>query len=151
MEQTSLQKPRAGVGVMIMKDGKMLLGKRRGSHGAGEYAFPGGHLEYMESFEECARRETREECGIEIQNVKFLFLSNLKRYAPKHYVHIQLITDWKSGEPRVLEPEKTEEWKWYSLDKLPSPLFETVALSVEAHRKGYNYRDDSWEGARGGQ
>jgi 8-oxo-dGTP diphosphatase len=34
-----------------MKDGRVLLGKRRGSHGRGEYAWPGGHMEYMESFE----------------------------------------------------------------------------------------------------
>ena len=42
---------RVGIGVIILKDGKVLLGKRKGSHGAGEYAFPGGHLEYMESFD----------------------------------------------------------------------------------------------------
>ena len=34
---------------------------RRGSHGAGEYSTPGGHLDPLESFEACARRETREE------------------------------------------------------------------------------------------
>ena len=52
------KKPKVGVGVMILKDGEILLGKRKGSHGEGEYAFPGGHLEYMESFSDCAKRET---------------------------------------------------------------------------------------------
>src|SRR5215469_4737907 len=46
--------PKVGVGVMILKDGKVLIGKRKGAHGAGEWAWPGGHLEYMESFEDCA-------------------------------------------------------------------------------------------------
>lgn len=59
--------PKVGIGVMILKQGKVLLGMRKGSHGAGELAFPGGHLDYMESFEDCARRETREERGIEIE------------------------------------------------------------------------------------
>ena len=54
------QNSRVGIGVMIFKDGKVLLGKRKGSHGEGDWAFPGGHLDYMEGFEECARRETRE-------------------------------------------------------------------------------------------
>ena len=49
-------KPKVGMGIMILKDGKILLGKRKNSHGSGEYAFPGGHLEYMESFEGCAKR-----------------------------------------------------------------------------------------------
>jgi hypothetical protein len=36
--------PRVGVGIMIFKDGKVLMGKRKGKHGAGEYAWPGGHF-----------------------------------------------------------------------------------------------------------
>ena len=99
MEQ---QIPQVGIGVMIFKGGKVLLGKTKGSHGAGEYAFPGGHLEYMESFEDCAKRETLEEAGIEIENVRFNCLSNVTSYKPKHYVHIGVVADWKSGDPMVL-------------------------------------------------
>jgi ADP-ribose pyrophosphatase YjhB (NUDIX family) len=65
------QKPKVGIGVLIFKQGKVLLHQRKGAHGEGEWAFPGGHLEYMERFEEAAIRETREECGIEIQNLCF--------------------------------------------------------------------------------
>ena len=86
MKQNIKQKPRVGVGVMIFKNGKVLLSKRKGSHGEGEYSFPGGHLEYMESFEDCAVREVQEECGIKIKNINFLYLTNIKKYAPKHYV-----------------------------------------------------------------
>ena len=48
----NVERPKVGVGVMVFKDGKILLAKRKGSHGAGEYAFPGGHLEFGESFEQ---------------------------------------------------------------------------------------------------
>lgn len=133
--------PRIGIGVMIFKDGKVLLSKRKGSHGADEYSFPGGHLEYMESFEACARRETKEECGVEIKNIRFQFLANVTTYAPKHYVHVGLIADWGSGEPQLLEPERSEEWGWYALDALPSPLFTTCALAFESARIGKNYFD----------
>ncbi len=134
-------RPKVGIGVMIFKDGKVLFGKRKGSHGAGEWAFPGGHLEYMEGFEECATRETREECGIEIENIRFEYLANIKKYAPKHYVHIGLIADWKNGEPQNLEPEKCERWEWFSLDKLPSPMFYACELAIESYKKGINYQD----------
>ena len=132
---------KVGIGVMILKEGKVLLGKRKSSHGEGEFAFPGGHLEYMESFSDCAIRETKEECGIEIDNIKFLFLMNLKKYAPKHYVHINLIAEWKSGEPVVLEPNKCESWNWYSLDNLPTPLFEADVYAIESYKTGKNYFD----------
>jgi len=126
---------------VVLKDGKILLGKRLGAHGTGEYAGPGGHLEHLESFEQCARRETMEEAGIEIENVRFLCLSNLKKYAPKHYVDIGVVADWKSGEPQVLEPDKLESWGWYDLDALPQPLFAVEPHYIEAIKTGRNFWD----------
>ena len=132
--------PKVGIGVMILKDGKVLVSKRKGSHGSGEYAFPGGHLEYMETFEECAIRETREESGIEIKNIRFLYLTNLTKYSPKHYVQIGMIADWQSGEPVVLEKDKTEEWKWFDIDDLmKEKLFETCRIALEAYKTGKYY------------
>jgi 8-oxo-dGTP diphosphatase len=133
--------PRVGVGVMIVKNGSVLLGKRKGAHGAGEYAFPGGHLEHMESFERCARRETLEECGIEIEHIRFQFVANVRVYAPQHYVHVGLLADWKSGTPEVLEPEASEAWEWHDLDHLPQPLLEMCRLAVDSYKTGMNYYD----------
>lgn len=135
------QRPRVGVGVMVFKDGKVLLGKRMADHGIGEYAWPGGHLEYMESFVDCAKREVLEETGMEIQNIRFLRLLNQKEHAPKHYVRIGLLADWKSGEPRVMEPEKCAGWDWYDMINLPEPLFATVLNDIEALKTGKNFWD----------
>jgi hypothetical protein len=55
----------------------ILLGKRKGAHGAGEYASPGGHLEHLERFATCAAREVREETGIEIGPIRFLRVLNI--------------------------------------------------------------------------
>lgn len=128
------ERPKVGVGVMVIKEGKVLLQKRKSSHGTGEYAFPGGHLEHLESIEDCARRETREECGIEIENIRFLCVSNMDRYAPKHYIDIGLVADWRSGEPTVMEPEKAEFWNWYELDSLPEPLFGVMHNYFKRHQ-----------------
>lgn len=134
-------KPKVGIGVMIFKDGKVLLGKRKNAHGEGEYASPGGHLEYMESFEECAKREAMEESGLEIVNVRFQYLANVRKYAPKHYVHIGLLADWKTGEPKVLEPDKCVGWEWYDLEDLPEPLFEMTKMAIENYKTGKIYQD----------
>lgn len=136
------QRTKVGVGVIVLKDSKILFGKRKSSHGAGEYAWPGGHLEYMESFEECARREVMEETGMKIRNIRFLRLLNFKDYAPKHYVDICLMADWDSGEPKVLEPEKCEEWIWADLNNIPEPLFKAEYSGLEALKTGKNYFDN---------
>lgn len=132
-------KPRIGLAVIVVKDGKILLGKRIGKHAPGTYGFPGGHLEYMESFEDCIRRETKEEADIEIDTIRFSFVANLTAYNPRHYVHLGFIANWKSGEPKVMEPEKFESWGWYDLDNLPSPLFRGCDVSIECYKNNVSY------------
>jgi len=132
---------KVGVGILIFKDNKILLGKRKGKYAANVYGSIGGHLEHLESFEDCAKREAREEAGIEIKNIKFLCLTNFKIYAPRHYVDIGLIADWKSGVPKILEPDRCESWQWYDLENLPKPLFEVIKNYIKAFETGKNYFD----------
>ncbi|MEX1111894.1 MAG: NUDIX domain-containing protein [Candidatus Andersenbacteria bacterium] len=133
--------PKVGVGVMVLKDGKVLLGRRKNAHGSGEYANTGGHVEHLESLFETARRETMEEAGITIKNIRFLCLSNITEYAPKHYIDIGLLAEWESGEPQVLEPNKREGWGWYDLDNLPQPLFAPSARYIESYKTGCAFWD----------
>jgi|SRR3989344_3600828 len=139
--QQELPRPKVGIGVLIFKNGKVLLGRRKGSHGSGEYSGAGGHFEYMESFEQCAKREVKEETGLEIENVRFLCLVNVKEYHPKHYVDIGLVADWKSGEPQIMEPEKIESWDWYDIERLPSPLFSMMPKYFESYKSGKQFWD----------
>lgn len=118
------KKPSVGLGVIVRKDGKVLLGKRKCSYGEGTWHFPGGHLEFNEDFEACAERETMEETGISIKNIKFLTATNdIIKEDARHYITIFMVADHDSGEPKIMEPDKSEEWMWFSWDKLPTPLF----------------------------
>lgn len=136
-----VDRPQVGIGVFLIKDGKILLGKRKNSHGSGEYSLPGGHLELGEAFEECALRELAEEAGpdIKVKNVDFLCLTNLRRYAPEHYANIGMIAEWESGQAKNMEPHKREGWEWFDLDSLPEPLFGCTDNYVEAYRTGKKY------------
>lgn len=61
--------PRVGVGLFLVDDrGYILIGKRKGSHGAGTLALAGGHLDWLESWENCAARELYEETGIRLSD-----------------------------------------------------------------------------------
>ena len=131
-----MQTPRVGVGVIIIKDDKVLLGKRKNAHGTGSWCPPGGHLEFMETVEDCARRETWEEVGLNIKNIqKPVVTEDFFEEEQKHYITLLVTTDWDSGEPALMEPEKCETWDWFSWDELPSPLF----MPMQNHiNQGYN-------------
>lgn len=118
-------RPKVGVGVVIQNsEGKYLLGKRKGKHGAGTWNFPGGHLEWGEAIFTCAMRETMEEVGIEITNLMMgPYTNDFNEQEGTHYVTLYVIADPLSEDARVMEPEKCEEWGWYAATELPSPIF----------------------------
>ena len=134
-------RPKVGLGVIVLKGDKILFMKRKGSISAGEYALPGGHLEHLKSFQECAKREVLEECGVEIDDVRFGYVANIDEYAPKHYVQIGMIARWKSGEPKNMEPEKAEEVGWYDLSHLPQPIAAMSQVSLRMFEQKNIYRD----------
>jgi 8-oxo-dGTP diphosphatase len=129
--------PKVGLGVLLLNSQKeLLLGKRKNTHGAGEWSLPGGHLEWMESFETCCAREVLEETGLVIDNVQPLtFANNPFPENNKHYITMFFVAQVTGGELKNCEPEKCEGWEWHSLDNLPSPLFGQIPSAVEAFRK----------------
>ena len=136
MSSENQPRPMVSIGVMILKDGAVLLGKRKGVTGAGEWGFPGGHLENGETFEDGVARELEEEVGIRVQNIRPLCVANIQRYLPKHYAYHGFLADWLSGEPILKEPEKCEGWNWYGLDELPEGAMLIPELCVEAYKSG---------------
>lgn len=119
---------RVGVAVVIIRDGKILLGERIGAHGANTWATPGGHLEMGEEIAACAIRETLEETGLKVSEVSQLGFSNdVFNPLNKHYVTLYVVAIGVEGEPEIMEPNKCLCWQWFGLDDLPEPLF----LSLE--------------------
>jgi 8-oxo-dGTP diphosphatase len=113
-----------GVGVIIVKDDKVLLMKRTGSHGTDTWSCPGGHIDFGESLEECAIRETKEETGVDIQNVEFIAITNdFFQLDHKHYVTVWMRGEYTGGEPKITSPHEGTEIGWFEWDKLPQPLF----------------------------
>lgn len=116
-----------GVGILVVRDGKVLLGRRRGSHGAGTWSAPGGALEYGESIEECARRELREETGLEIGTLqRGPYTNDLFADVQRQYLTAFVIARETRGEPRVVEPDKCDGWNWFAWSELPTPLFQPL-------------------------
>lgn len=126
--------PQVGVGVLILRDGKVLLGRRKGSHGAGCWSAPGGHLEFGEAVEDCALREALEETG--------LALSELRHGPFSNDVFEGATTSPRSSgrlrggcRARLMEPDKCDGWAWFDWADLPEPLFAPLA---SLRRRGYS-------------
>lgn len=128
---------KSGVGVIVCKGHKVLVGKRRGSHGAGAWAFPGGHIEPTDkTLKACGEREVREETGItcnvfspdKYRQDLFTTYEILSKDGKKIYVTPYLVADYLIGgeeyqdgpDTKVLplEPDKHECWYWKSLEEL---------------------------------
>ncbi len=116
--------PRVGVGVLVMKEGAVLLGERINAHGAGTWCPPGGHLEFGETPEECAARELEEETGLVAKEVVAgPWTNDFFEIEGKHYITLYMIVPEFKGTPVVKEPDKCLQWKWFECDRLPSQLF----------------------------
>lgn len=133
LAKTTPARPRVGVSVAIIKNGQVLLGQRRGSHGENTWSYPGGHLECGESWEDCARREVMEEVGLVIGNLRLGIVTNdIFEHDGLHYVTIGLIADYVSGVEQLLEPDKCLMWSWFDWDQLPRPLFLPILNQLSA-------------------
>lgn len=127
--------PMVGTSVFIQKEGRYLLAMRLNSHNSGKYQTPGGHLEYMETLEDGAKREVMEETGLTIDNVKVLtVIDDMFPEEKLHYATVYMTADYVSGEVngRVPnpEPECHGDWNWYDLDNFPVPIWDSVVKAA---------------------
>jgi 8-oxo-dGTP diphosphatase len=119
-----MENPRVGVAVIIGKQGRLLLIRRKRSHGAGSWAVPGGHQEFGESPAECAVREAFEEVGLVVSGPRCIALTNdVFPAEEKHYITIWMKVECPSEFLVTPCNDEVAEWGWFAWDALPSPLF----------------------------
>src|SRR5260221_3840045 len=114
------QRPQVGIGVLVIKEDQVLLMKRQNSHGHGTWSPPGGHLEYGETFDECAIRETFEETGVVIAEPTFCGVTNdVFVEEEKHYITVWVEAKYISGEPTINSARELSQIGWFAWDVLP--------------------------------
>jgi len=123
---------RVGTGALIFRDSHLLLGLRKGSHGAGTWSFPGGHVDFGEEPIDSVRREIMEETGLEVGDIHpygpLPYVNTHFHEEGKQYITLYFTVKYVGGAPKVMEPMKCERWAWFPAHNLPRPLFEPIAF-----------------------
>lgn len=134
---------RVGVGIMILKNNKVLLGKRNEKNilGGNSWTCPGGKLEFEENIVDAVKREAGEETGIKLNEIKLTSVSNDIAYG-NHFVTLGFVCEKFEGQPKTMEPNKITEWKWFSIDDLPKPLFLPSEKLINNFKEGKIYKGD---------
>ena len=138
-----------GFGIILLKNGKVLLGKRHEDpkkadselHGEGTWTLPGGKMDFGESFFQVARREVEEETSIKLNSINIIAVQNDKnQYA--HFITIGMMSEDFEGQAKVMEPDEITEWQWFDLDKLPKPMYFPSAKLIENYKNKVFCSDD---------
>jgi 8-oxo-dGTP diphosphatase len=111
---------RVGVAAVVEdEDGRWLVLRRAGAHGAGTWGLPGGHQEFGESPEQTAVREVAEETGLTVvAHQRLGFTDDPMPEIGRHYVTLFLACSRVAGEARILEPDKATDLAWLTPDEL---------------------------------
>jgi len=129
-----------GVGIMLLKDGKILLGKRNTDpekassklRGEGTWTLPGGKVHFGEKLKDAAIREVFEETGIKVKNLRLISVAD-DVIEDAHFVTIGFLCEDFEGKANVMEPDEILEWKWFDLNNLPSPLYFPSAEIIKSY------------------
>ena len=131
---SGLSMVRVGVGAIVRRaDGALLMVRRRGVHGDGTWATPGGHLDFGETPEACALRETLEETGVVARDPRLVATTNdVLHEDGRHYVTLWVTATHESGEGQPHALHELDAVRWYSPDALPEPRFGPLEAAIAA-------------------
>ncbi len=115
--------------MIFNKKGEVLLLKRgkKSKNEAGWWSKPGGTVDYGETAIKAMEREIKEETGLTVKIWGLLpHTDHILGKEKQHWVAINFLADVVFGEPKIMEPEKCEEMKWFNIKKLPKKLTKTT-------------------------
>ena len=152
MKRLYPDQPVAGVGAIIIREGKIALIKRGNEPARGKWSIPGGLVELGESPEQAVIRETKEEVGLEVDNPKLVdVVSNIdlddKGKVKYHYVIIDYLVNVKSG--RAEAATDAAELRWVPFDEVENYeltasfrlFFKHNREKLEKTQASFSYKD----------
>jgi mutator protein MutT len=128
------------VGIFIINnERKVFLTKRsqKTTNERGTWEIPGGKVHFGETLQDAAKREAKEEYGIEIKLLKqFPAQNHILPLEKQHWVPTCFLCEISGKKkPKIMEPDKCEDIGWFSFDKLPKPLSVITIIDIRYYLK----------------
>jgi ADP-ribose pyrophosphatase YjhB (NUDIX family) len=128
----------ASAELMILESEDRILLQRRTDNG--QWAIPGGIMEPGETFEETARRETREEVGLDLGELQFFTLLSGPDFYFKYpngdeVYNVTAVYIARQFSGTLVSDGESSEFGFYPLDELPGPLVSLNQMVVDRYRQ----------------
>ena len=129
------ERPLVGVGALVVRGDEVLLVRRANEPGKGLWSIPGGLQDVGETLEEAARREIREETGIDVEigdliEVRDLIVRDRSGKVKFHYVLVDFLARPMGGE--ISASSDVLEVRWVKIDEVKRyPMTETTRRLIE--------------------
>lgn len=126
-----------GVGVFIVNENnELLLQKRAVPAEKDHWCIPGGRVEMFETLEETVIREAKEETDLDVKIISIMGVCNhIIKEENAHWVAASYLCKIEKGEPKIMEPDKASDMRWFSLDNLPEKITITTKKALEDYKK----------------
>lgn len=132
---------------LVLRQGDSVLLSRRYNTGFhdGEYSLPAGHLDGNETLGQAAVREAHEELGIDLiaQNLTLIHVLHRKETDGERMNFFFAADVWR-GEPKIREPNKCDELRWFVLSDLPANIIPYVQHALQNIHRGNSYSEYGW-------
>ncbi len=131
--------------VLLVKDNKILLGKRQNTGYMDEFwHLPAGHKEEGETATECLIREIAEEIGLELNQKNIRFVHAMCRKENDERVDLFFEVKNYKNEVQNMEPEKCSELKWFNLNNLPENTVPYAKHAIECYNQNIFFSEFGW-------
>jgi 8-oxo-dGTP diphosphatase len=133
-------RPFVGVGVVVWRDGKVLLVERGQAPRRGHWSIPGGGQELGETLQEAACREVKEETGVYIEVLGLIDVVDSIRHNDDgriqfHYSLVDYAAIWKSGDLQA--GDDAADCRWVDPDEAKKILRWEQTLRIIEESKAF--------------
>ena len=128
-----LQAPEVAVGGLMLRNGKVLLVKRKNPPGKGLWAIPGGRVRFCERLHQAVEREVLEETGLKVSPIRLIYVAEIVENG-FHYIILDYLCDILGGKVRA--GGDVEDVKWFDINTLGDDVTNSTRKLVDMVRNG---------------